>query len=190
MIGANAYLSLSLLLLAMAAVPLGRRLTGDYFHPAVLVLGTWAATLGLFFLHVIPYAAMAGSTFGLIVASVGAFVVCSGLGQRWGQRLGPRPMPPVAPERCLIVMGLLGCLGLIWYASAVAQVLGLEAFVDRPWRIRIALSDRSVPSNYLALEFLCLATPILAVALALTGHAIRRWVWVLVAVCTLVLGLH
>ncbi len=41
------WLSLSLLLVAVLAVPVGRARTGDYFAPTSLFVATWCGTLGL-----------------------------------------------------------------------------------------------------------------------------------------------
>ena len=176
-------LSVVLAALALATVPLARRLTGDYFPPGALVLGTWAATFSLFFLRVIPYAEITATTLLLVVASVTALVGLAHLSQGWFARQRTASVALVLPEVCLMVVALLGVAGTVWYVWSVADALGASVFFDRPWRIRAALSNRSVPSGYLALEYLCVAAPVLAVALALTGHRLRGASWFLVALC-------
>ena len=181
--GASVGLAFLLLVTALATVPLGRRLTGDYFSPAALVVTTWAATLGLFFLHVIPYADIRPATMLFVLAATATLVAMAQVGRRlFVNRKGPA-VAPAAAEACVAAMAMLGLVGTAWYVWTVADVLGASAFFDRPWRIRFALGDRSVPSRYLILQFLCVATPILAVALALTGHRLRRGVWLLVFAC-------
>jgi hypothetical protein len=183
--GGNILLFVALIAVALAAVPLGRRLTGDYFPPGVLVLGSWSATLGLYVLGVISYPVLAGRTLLLIVASIGALLLGSWVGQRSGQRRRPRSVPAAYGEACVAVMSVLGVLGVLWYVAEVAQALGLHAFLDRPAEVRRGLNTGTIPSRYLALEYLCVATPILAAALRVTGQRLRPWVWTMVVVCTL-----
>lgn len=186
MIGASILLWVILTAIALLAVPVGRRLTGDYFPPAVLVVATWAVTLGLFFLHIIPYPDIAATTLLFIAASVSVLVVLSHVAMRRAERgAPPRRLPIAYPELSLIVMSIGGLLGTAWYVWAVADTLGISAFVDRPHRIRFGMADRVVPTRFLILQFLCIATPITAVALRLTGTRIRPAVWVLVALATL-----
>ena len=184
--GASILLSVILTVLAILAVPVGRRITGDYFSPAVLVVTTWAITLGLFFLHIIPYPDIGVSTFLFITASVGVLVVASHLAMRRAESgVLPRRLPLAYPELSLLVMALGGLAGTAWYVWSVIDSLGIGAFVDRPQRIRFGMAEGVVPTRFLILQFLCIATPITAVALRLTGTIIRPAIWGLVAVATL-----
>ena len=184
--GASITLSLLLLALAFLAVPVGRKLTGDYYPPSVLIVATWTATMSLYFLQVIPYADLAPSTFAFIMAAIAILAVTSHAGQRLWQRARPAGRPTTfSPDAWLMGMSVAALVGVAWYVWSVSGVLGFSAFYDRPARIRIGIGDGSIPSRFLVLQYLCIATPITALAFDLSGVKIRPAVWVAVILATL-----
>lgn len=179
-------LSIALLALALAAVPLSRRLSDDYFSPAALVVAAWFGSLGLYALHLLPYPGMRPSTWAYILVTVTLLVA--------GALVGERFMPPAAgPRRRRVPRGaalwvsafaLLGILGTIWYVQEVRAHLGPDAFAN-PNAVRIALGQYEIPSRFLFLQLFCLAGPLLAIALHLGGVRLPWPAWTLVIVCAL-----
>lgn len=171
--------------LALAAVPVARRLTGDYFPPAALIVSTWCATLGLFFLYILPYPSIRPGTAAFIGAAVVLMAAGAALAERW-VRAGrtPRPLPEGFANAAVVAIAIGGLLGTAWYVWAVVDALGWGAF-DRPGDLRIALGEYVVPSRYLFLQFLCVVAPIVAMALHFTGTRLRRGVWAVVALAAL-----
>lgn len=179
--------ALILFLVAFAAVPMSRRWTGDYFSPPALIVTTWAATFGVFLLQVIPYPEIARETIWLLLASSVAIVVAAVVSWR---RIERSPgtfgrLNLLHPDWCIRTLAIGGLLGIAWYLWSVADTLGLSAFVDRPQRIRFGMAEGLVPTRFLVFEYLCIATPIAAVTLSLTGTPLRRSTWALVALATL-----
>ena len=87
-------LGLLLIVLALAAPFVSRRLAGDVWTPAAIVASTWGGTLGLFALDLIDYAPLPWHVAQLIAATVAALA-----GGAWlGQRLARRTASPITPE--------------------------------------------------------------------------------------------
>ncbi len=189
MIGASPVLACVLILVALAAVPVARRFTGDYFPPGALLVGSWAGTLGLYFFHVIPYPSMRVVALLFVVAAVATFVAGGWVGQRLADRgPAPAPTPPEAAHAARVALRVVavgGLLGTAWYVYFVATILGADAFVDSPMRIRLALGDYTIPSRFLFLQLLCVAAPLLGLALHLTRTRLRPIDWLLVVACVL-----
>lgn len=189
MIGANPLLACALVLVALAAVPVARRLTGDYFPPGALLVGSWAGTLGLHFFHVIPYPPMHVTALLFVIGAIVTFVAGGWAGQRLAAR-GPAPastpddMGHIA-RRALRLVALAGLAGTAWYVYYVVTILGADAFVDSPMRIRTALGNYTIPSRFLFLQLLCVAAPLLGMALHLTRARLRPLDWLLVVACVL-----
>jgi hypothetical protein len=171
--------------LALAAVPVARRLTGDYFPPAALIVSTWCGTLGLFFLYILPYPSIRMGTAAFIGAAVVLMAAGAALAERWARAGGPpRPLPAGLANAAVVTIAIGGLLGTLWYVWAVVDALGWRAF-DRPGDLRIALGEYVVPSRYLFLQFLCVVAPIVAMALHFTGTRLRPGVWAVVALAAL-----
>ncbi|MCL4849515.1 MAG: oligosaccharide repeat unit polymerase [Acidobacteria bacterium] len=171
--------------LALLAVPVARRLTGDYFPPAALIVSTWCATLGLFFLYILPYPSIRPGTAAFIGAAVVLMAAGAWVAQRWAGAGRPsRPLSEGFANAAIVAIAIGGLLGTAWYVWAVVDALGWRAF-DRPGDLRIALGEYVVPSRYLFLQFLCVVAPIVAMALHFTGTRLRPGVWAVVALAAL-----
>lgn len=166
-----------LLLLAVAAPVVSRRITGDTFGPLALIALTWGVTAALALLAWIPYHPMASSTWWFIAGNLAALVAGLLVGQRLAQRLPPRWQEPprigstgdrFAPERWIVPMSIAAITGVAWYVAAAATRLGWRGMLDGE-RLRQALTTYEIPSTFLFLQFFCLVAPLVAAALALTG---------------------
>jgi hypothetical protein len=173
-----------LLALAVLAVPTSRRLLGEYFPPATLFLTTWSATLGLFFLRLLPYPPLSGATAALLSGAVVLFLVGAVAGQRLMRGAPAVAAPSDLPNANAWVLAYcaLGLLGIAWYGWLVAETLGRSA-IENPFLVRRALGTRELPSLFLFLEFFCVAAPMLAVALTACGARLSRLAVVTSAVC-------
>jgi hypothetical protein len=175
------------LLAGVVAVPLSRRLTGGWFAPAALVTAVWGSTLGLFFLRLLPYPTPRATTVVFILAAVAALVGGSLAGERLATRTPGLMIPfglPARPGAWVGSLAVLGLCGSAWYALDVGAILGWRAF-DTPSVIRHALGDKTIPSEYLFLQYFCVATPLLAIALSQTGIKMGRWVYAGAIMCAL-----
>jgi hypothetical protein len=173
---------------AIASVPISRRLTGDYFSPAAVVVATWASTFALFLLGVIPYPDVAPRTVWLLgISSLALVVTAAATSQAIDRTPSPPTVPPrlVCPDWCVRALAIGGLIGITWYVWTVGSTLGLTAFVDRPQRIRFGMADGVISTRFLVLEYLCIATPIAAVSIWLTGTSLRRSTWALVIAATI-----
>jgi hypothetical protein len=180
------WLSACLLLIAVLAVPVSRVKTGDFFSPAALFVASWCGTLGLYFLQWLPYRPMSARTFFLLVATIVIVIVASGAG-RWMAVKRVRSTEPrqlSAPEIWVTVYSVIGLLGVVWYVALVARILGWSAF-ETGSRIRAALSVYTIPSGFLFLEYFCIAAPLLAFSLAMSGTRLRPRMLIGPAICTL-----
>lgn len=177
-------IGVALLALAAFAVPVSRRWLGDYFPPATLFLAAWSATLGLFFLRLLPYPPLSGATAALLAGAVGLFLCGAAAGQRLMQ--GP-PIESVSSRQISAnawVLGYcaLGLAGIAWYVWLVITTLGRRAIED-PYAVRTALGTHEIPSTFLFLAFFCVAGPMLAVAMWLSGARLSRLTVATAAVC-------
>ncbi len=172
--------------LALAAVPLSRRLTGDYFSPIALIVGVWCGSFGLYALRLLPYPDMRSSTQVFLVAAVALLVGGAIAGQRLlPDRPGPRHRRlPSHPDLWVSVFALLGIVGTVWYVWVVRAHLGPDAF-DSPSRVRLALGAYEIPSRYLFLQYFCLAAALLGIALRLGGVRFSWPTWGLMTICIL-----
>lgn len=178
-------MTLVLLALSLAAVPVSRRMTGDYLTPVALVVSAWCGALGLFSLRLLPYAPMRLSTWLTIGGTVLALVAGAVAGQRLA-RLRPTHLVqvPTRPSAWVLVYSLLGLMGTAWYVWVVVHYMGPDAF-STPHQVRIALGEYRIPSTYLFLQFFCMASPMLAMATSLAGYRLGPLAWALVTACVL-----
>lgn len=176
--------ALILLAVAVAAVPLSRRLTGDYFSPGAIVSAAWCGSLGLYALHLLPYPPMRVSTWLFLLAAAALILVGVLIGQRIVPGAGEgSARVPANPQLWVRVFSLLGVVGTVWYVWVVLTYMGSDAF-SMLGQVRVALGRYEIPSRYLFLQFFCLAGPFLAFALTLGGVRLSPLTWTLVAVCT------
>jgi hypothetical protein len=169
--------SIALILTALLAVPISRRLTGDYFSPPAIVLIAWCGTLGLYALHLLPYAPMTDGTAALIAAAVtllvgGAIAGARLAGSRAATVSGAR-VRLARPALWTTGYAVVGLAGSAWYVWSVTMRLGADAFLDGE-ELRGALNRGLVPSSFLFLQFFALAAALLAVALWQTGQLRAR----------------
>jgi hypothetical protein len=178
-------LAIILLMAAVAAVPVSRRLTGDYYSPEALVVTTWCATLGAFLLYLLPYPWLRPSTILFVLCVV--VLMCGGswVGRQVVLRRVMSRRDVLIPDRSdwwVSGFALLGLLGIAWYAWIVHTHLGLATF-KTPHVIRLALVTYEIPNTFLTLSFFSLAAPLLAWAVTLCGVRLRWTTWALVAAC-------
>jgi hypothetical protein len=169
---------------AAMALPVSRRLTGDLFTPASVIVASWCGALSLFLLRLLPYPPLHLETVAFVTAVVGLLVA----GMVAGQRLfdsrsraassgGAGTRVPPHADRWVIAFAVIGLSGTLWYVVSTAQVLGWRIFIDDPLQIRLALGDYRIPSQYLFLEYFCVVSPTLALAFALSGARLRALTW-------------
>jgi hypothetical protein len=174
---------------AVAAVPIGRRYTGDYFSPAALVVAVWGVALGAFELRLLPYPPLRPDTAwllgGALVLMCAGAVVGGVTLSRWAGPSRDEPTPVPYANAWLLLYAAIGLLGVALYLREVDRVLGLETLIHRPWLVRLAIGDRTIRSTFLFFEYFCIITPIVAVAMRLTGTRLHPMVWAAAAVCTL-----
>jgi hypothetical protein len=162
-------LGISLLLIATLAVPISRARTGDFFTPSSLFVATWCGALGLYSLKLLPYPPMERETLWFIVAAITIVVAAALLGQRMAREPGRRAARPgTVADAWIVAYSLVALAGVAWYLWLVVTILGVDAF-GQANRIRTALGTYEIPSAFLFLEYFCIATPLLAAALVMTG---------------------
>lgn len=173
-----------LLALAVLAVPVSRRWLGDYFPPATLFLAAWSATLGLFFLRLLPYPPLSGATIALLAGALGLFLAGAVAGQRMmqGPPIGGYSSRYINANAWVLGYCALGLAGIAWYGWLVVSTLGRRA-IENPYLVRTALGAHEIPSTFLFLEFFCVAAPMLAVALWLSGSRLSGLAVATSAVC-------
>jgi oligosaccharide repeat unit polymerase len=164
-----------LLTLAMGAPILARRWTGDWMSPYALVVLVWAGTIALFFLRLLPYVPIDARTWLVIGAAI--FLLLGGLhiGSRLprGDRAGLTAQWDFErARRWVLPYAVAGLIGLAWYVWEVQARLGWDAFRDAT-RIRAALGDFTIPSEFLFLQYFSIAAPLLALVVVLFGHRLR-----------------
>jgi oligosaccharide repeat unit polymerase len=177
-------LAIALIVVAFATPVLSRRLTGDYFPPAAIVLATWAGGLGLFGLELVPYRPLTAPTPALLVWAVILLVAGSSVAQ-WLAFRGARPasMPGTRlGAGWITIFGLLGMAGVAWYVHGVVQFFGWSGFGNGE-ALRSALMNKDIPSTFLYLQFFCMTTPLVAAAVWLSGGRVRLHHAALCAVC-------
>ena len=174
---------------AVAAVPIGRRYTGDYFSPAALVIAVWGVALGAFELRLLPYPPLRPETAWLIggaLVLMCAGAVVGGLAlSRWAGPPRDASTPVPYANAWLLLYAAIGLFGVALYLREVDRVLGLTTLIERPWLVRLAIGDRTIRSTFLFFEYFCITTPIVALAMRLTGTRLHPVVWGAVACCTL-----
>jgi oligosaccharide repeat unit polymerase len=177
-------LALSLIAIAFAAPVLSRRLNGDYFPPAAIVIATWAGGLGLYGLDVVPYRPLRAPTVTLIVAAVLLLAIGSAAAEWVAARRGRGTAAArvALPAGWITIFGLLGLAGVIWYVHGVVQLLGWGGFGNGE-RLRSALMNKEIPSTFLYLQFFCVATPLVTAAVWLSGGRVKAHHGALCAAC-------
>jgi hypothetical protein len=202
-------MSVVLMGVAAMALPVSRRLTGDLFTPASVIVASWCGALSLFLLRLLPYPPLHAQTCAFVAAVIGLLVagmiggqrlfdsrtraassgrgnatrdVAAGIGGPVGSDTGAA-LPH--PDLWVIVFAAIGLSGTLWYAFSTAQVLGWRIFIDDPLQIRLALGSYKIPSQYLFLEYFCIVSPTLALAFALSGVRLRTLAWVLALLAVL-----
>ena len=164
-----------LLATACAAPFIARRLSGDLFPPAAIVVTMWAGTLGLLALSWLPYLPISTDTWWLLsttgVVLLGTTLAGAWAGERWSQ--GPRRVVMLgAAEVWVLVYALLGLAGLAWYVYSVVSRFGW--IFGNGQELRYHLWTLAIPSHYLFLQQFCSATGLLTWSLLLTGARIGR----------------
>jgi hypothetical protein len=182
-----------LIAIALAAVPVSRRLTGDFLSPAAMIVAVWCTTLGLYFLFLLPYERLTGTAVVYLVGAVGSLTIGVVLGTRL---VSGRPLESGTGdegaldarrlERWIVAYSTLGVVGFGWYLVGVVRYLGWDAF-QRGSVIRVALNAKVIPSEFLFLEFFCIIAPIVAWACHLAGVRIRAKILALPVLCLLCL---
>ena len=200
---------LALLLLATAAAApfVSRRLAGDVWTPAAIVVSAWGATLGLFVLDLIDYAPLRPHVRLLIAGTIAALVAGSLLGQRLAGRRPPTtpasvdhpaaPASPSAPSPAgawdgtlrhpgavVALLALVGLAGVAWYVRLVVAHDGWALF-GRGEELRYLLNTYVIPSRYLFLQQVCAAAALVAWALVLSGARIGALGWLAALAATL-----
>ncbi len=171
-----------LLLAALLVLPVSRWLTGDYFSPPALVTAVWCGTLALCLLYWIPYVVLQPATLTLIGQTVALLAGASAVAA-WAMACVTRARPnvdgvngdraditPTLPGArwWVLFYSVLAIAGFAWYVHGVVTHLGWDAFTQAH-RLRVALSTYEIPSRFLFLQYFCLAAPLFAFALWLTG---------------------
>ena len=139
-----------LLLAALIAPVLGRRVSGDLCPPPVIAASTWCATLGLFALHLRPYAPLHEPTTQLLAGAVVLLVAGSAAGAAWATR---RPLAAPAARAVpaawwLALYSAIALAGIAWFVADVVRVLGPGGFANAEV-LRNALSTYRIPSTFL-----------------------------------------
>jgi hypothetical protein len=185
--------SLLLIATALAAIPVSRRLTGDFLSPAALVVVVWCTTFGLYSLLLLPYEPVRGAGLIYLLGAVGCLCIGIVLGTRMASRRAEEAgtgdegaLEARRLERWIVAYSTLGVVGFGWYLVGVARHLGWGAFGNGSV-IRLALSAKVVPSEFLFLEFFCVIAPLVAWACLLAGIRIRADVLALATLCLLCL---
>lgn len=176
--------ALLFLALAVLAIPVSRALSDDYLSPAALVVAAWCGTLSLFCARAFPYPPLGDQTRWLIAGTVVLLAGGSMAGALAATRWRPNPanVRPAHGAGWITAYSILGLAGVVWYIWSIGTILGWDAFRD-PVRIRGALHTYEIPSRFLFLQFFCLAAPLLAWAMWLSGARLPRTAWSGAALC-------
>lgn len=182
---ASVLIAAGLCAVALAAPVISRRLTGDYASPPAIVLGVWGATLGLFLLRLLPYPSLHATSALVILGAVLCLVVASGVAIRWyGRRPAPGPTSLSHAREWVMLFGLIGVAGTLWYAAGVIAVLGRDGFANAE-ALRFALYTQRIPSLFLTAQLFAVVTPLLSLALLLGGTRLPPAAIALAVVCGL-----
>ena len=185
MIAYAAALSLAppaLIVLALVAPFVSRRLTGDYLSPAAIVVSTWALGLGLCLLYLTTYIPLGADVLQFIAIVVALLAGGSVLGMRAGRGPGAADPPLRWATAWVAAFSVAGCLGIAWYVAHVVTLLGWQGFRDGE-RLRSALSSFQIPSTFLFLQYFCLSAALLAWGLRLGRERLAARHLVLPAIC-------
>ena len=172
-----------LVLAALLAPAIARRLSGDLLPPPAIVVTAWGATLGLFALRLVPYAPMRPSTAALIGATVTLLALGGAAGTWWIARRAkateaPPPRRPAPSSWWLAAYAAIAIAGTVWFVSEVFRVLGPDGFSNAEL-LRFTLFTYRIPSTFLFAQLFAIATPLVTLALLLGG---ARPPWPLVAI--------
>jgi hypothetical protein len=174
----------ALIVLALLAPFVSRRLTGDYLSPAAIVVSTWALGLGLCLFYLTTYIPLGAGVLWFI----GGVVALLAGGSLLGTRLSgtaPVAAPPLARATVWVAaFSIAGAIGIAWYVAHVVHLLGWQGFRDGE-RLRSALSSYQIPSTFLFLQFFCQAAALLAWGLRLGRERLRLPHLVLPGICAL-----
>jgi hypothetical protein len=176
--------ALGLLAVAALAPLVSRWWLRDFFAPPALAAAAWGSTLGLYGLLLLPYKVLRADTLALLLTATGVMIAAGAAGVWLGRRRPPR-MPAAAPahaSRWVAAYALIGLTGAAWYVTEVVSRLGWRGFLDGV-NVRYLLATYQIPSTFLFLEFFCLASPLLALALRLSGVRVGRVAMALAAAC-------
>jgi hypothetical protein len=163
------------LFVSVGALALGRRWSGEFVSPAALAVGVWAATVSLFLLRLVPYIAPGTDTWMFVAGAVSLLAGGLLVGTHLGGRTSPRRTGPTALHRArqwFVAYVVVGACGTVWYIWNVVSILGWAALRDGA-RIRVALADYTIPSEFLFLQFFCIAAPAVAVVVAVLDRRLR-----------------
>jgi hypothetical protein len=189
-----AWISLLLILVSLAAIPVSRIRTGDFLSPAALVIVVWFTTLGLYLLGLFPYEPLSARALRLLFLSLAALFGGLWAGHWFVWRRGAAEarsggLPDVrSAEIWVTLYSGVGILGFVWYVLNVAHYLGWRAFASGTL-IRWALGDKTIPSEFLFAEFFCIIAPLVAFAFAICGVRLRPRFWVAPLFCASTLWL-
>jgi hypothetical protein len=177
---------------AAAAVVTSRARTGDWISPSPLVAVVWLTTFGLYSLHLLPYQPASAKSSVIILFSI----LTLEAGILFGGRLVPaggEALPAASgrlgrPDAWVTGYALAGLAGFGWYVAQVVWRFGWEGF-RAPGPIRWALGAKTIPSEFLFLQFFCIVAPVVAATDLLIGIRLRRLAVALASLCTLLLWL-
>ena len=168
-----------LLILAALAPVVSRRLSGDVCAPSAIAASLWGGTMGLFALRLLPYPPLQPLTVGLLAATVAILVAASAAAAWWwtrGQARTPAPHPLPGAAWWVGGYAAIAIAGTIWFVAAVLTTLP-NAFSDAV-ALRYALFTYQIPSTFLFAQLFAIATPLVTLALLLSG---TRLPWPLIA---------
>jgi oligosaccharide repeat unit polymerase len=148
----------------------------EFAHPAQLWLTVWSIALGLFALHLLPYAQIADETLLWIavasIAFVGAALVASRLpALRSPSRIGAQQVEWAAA--LVLVTALAGCALFVAQAALDA---GLRNALFTSQAVRQAVQDGAYAVTIKYLYFAIAAAAMCSVAAGVVSE--RRWRWI------------
>jgi hypothetical protein len=177
-----------LLVIALLAPVVSRRLTGDFFSPPALAASAWCGTLGLFALRLLPYGPLQPATRTLIAGTVACLVLGSAVAAWWAsRRFRPRDDTGGQPQRAatwVTVYAIVGLLGVAWYVFNVVTLLGWRGFADAH-TLRDALFTYRIPSAFLFAQFFTIVAPLVALAFLLGNTRLPGRALILPMLCVL-----
>jgi hypothetical protein len=174
-----------LLVIALLAPVVSRRLTGDFFSPPAMAASAWCGTLGLFALRLLPYGPLQPATRTLVAGTIACLVVGSALAAWWVSRRstsGDAGRQPQRPVFWITGYAVTGLLGVAWYVYNVVTLLGWQGFADG-YALRDALSTYRIPSGFLFAQFFTIVAPLVALAFVLGDTRVPARALILPALC-------